>query len=401
VSYRTILHVDMDAFYASVEQRDNPELRGKPVIVGGPRDSRGVVSAASYEARTFGVKSAMPLRVAAHLCPRGEFVPVRMALYQQVSREVFAIFRDFSPLVEPLSVDEAFLDFTDCERMLGTSREECGAAAATQIRAAVLERTGLTASVGVAPNKFLAKLASDLDKPDGLVVVPRDDIAGFLAPLPIERMWGVGPVAAERLHRIGVRTFGEMHTAGPWRLREIFGNHAASLLDLAVGKDARAVTPTGAPKSVGHETTFPVDVDDAETLHGTLVALTDAVAARLRRHGLKARTVTIKVRDQSFRTVTRRRTLDAPTCVTDGLLQVVLELWEGEVPKQGAIRLLGVSTSGFSSQGVLFEDPMMEGRGELDLAVDLVRERYGKSALCRGSTIRGRGNTTGDKGFQA
>jgi len=385
--YRTILHVDMDAFYASVEQRDNPDLLGKPVIVGGPKDSRGVVSAASYEAREFGVRSAMPMVVAARLCPRGEFVPVRMARYQEVSREVFAIFRDFSPLVEPLSVDEAFLDFTGSERLFGSTREECGRVAATRMRAAILEKTGLTASVGVAPNKFLAKLASDLDKPDGLVVVPRDNLAAFLAPLKIERMWGVGPVAAERLHRIGVRTFGDLTAAGPWRLKDVLGNHAASLLDLAVGKDARSVTSAGAVKSVGHETTFADDVDEEETLHGTLVALTDAVAARLRHQGLKARTITIKVRDHNFRTVTRRHTLDAPTCVTDAILQVVLQLWANEVPKRGPIRLLGVSTSGFSAQGVLFEDPMVKGRGELDAAVDLVRDRYGKTALRRGSTM--------------
>jgi len=373
-----ILHVDMDAFYASVEQREQPALRGRPVIVGGPKDARGVVSAASYEARAFGVRSAMPLRVAARLCPHGAFVPVRMALYQEVSRRIFAVFERYSPLVEPLSVDEAFLDLAGCERLFGGPVE-----AAERLRADIRNDLELTASVGVAPNKFLAKLASDLDKPDGLVVVPEDDFEGFLAPLPVERMWGVGPKAAERLHKAGVRTFGDLRRAGPRRLREWFGTYADRFFELAAGRDARAVTPASAPKSVGHETTFPEDLDDEEALHGTLVALTDAVAQRVRRHGLKARTVTLKVRDHRFRTITRRRTLPAPTCVTGTLLSCVLSLWEEEVRRDGPIRLLGVSTSGFSSQGMLFadDDP------RLDEAVDTVRDRYGRSALRRGSTL--------------
>jgi DNA polymerase-4 len=373
-----ILHVDMDAFYASVEQREQPELQGKPVIVGGARDARGVVSAASYEAREFGVRSAMPVRTAAKLCPKGHFVPVRMSLYQEVSREVFEIFGRFSPLVEPLSVDEAFLDMRGSERLFGSA-----VSAARQVRSAIREKLQLTASVGVAPNKFLAKLASDLDKPDGLVVVPTEDIAGFLAPLPVERMWGVGPKAAERLHRAGVRTFADLRKAGPRRLRDLFGSHADKFYDLAIGRDTRAVTPLSEPKSIGHETTFAEDVDEEQALHGTLVALTDAVAQRVRGHGLKARTVTLKVRDHRFRTITRRRTLAAPTCVTDTLLREVLDLWEAE-PREGAIRLVGVSTSGFSAQAMLFEadDP------RLDEAVDTVRERYGKSALRRGSTLK-------------
>jgi len=373
-----ILHVDMDAFYASVEQRERKELRGKPVIVGGPKDARGVVSAASYEARAFGVRSAMPLRVAARLCPQGCFLPVRMELYQEVSRAIFAIFGQYSPLVEPLSVDEAFLDLHGCERLFGDPVR-----AAELLRAQIRRDLDLTASVGVAPNKFLAKIASDLDKPDGLVVVPADDIAGFLAPLPVERMWGVGPKAAEKLHRAGVRTFDDLRKAGPRRLREWFGSYADRFYDLAAGRDARPVTPPSAPKSIGHETTFSEDVGDADALHGTLVALTDAVAQRLRRHGLKARTITLKVRDASFRTITRRHSLDAPTCVTDTLLRAVLQLWEHEVPAAGPIRLLGVSASGLSAQALLFEpdDP------RLDDAVDSVRARYGKIALRRASTL--------------
>ena len=378
-----ILHVDMDAFYASVEQREQPELRGQPVIVGGPRDARGVVSAASYEAREYGVHSAMPLRTAARLCPHGHFVPVRMHLYQEVSREIFTLFEHFSPLVEPLSVDEAFLDLAGCERIFGSALE-----AARQLRARIRSELRLTASVGVAKNKFLAKIASDLDKPDGIVVVPTAGIEEFLAPLAIERMWGVGPKAAERLHGIGVRTFADLRAAGAGRLRDLFGAHADKLLDLAAGRDARAVTPTTAPKSVGHETTFPVDVEDRHELHGTLVALTDAVAQRLRRHGLKARTVTLKVRDHNFRTITRRRTLVAPTCVTGTLLHEVLDLWERGGQRSGPIRLLGVSTSGFSAQEMLFDPAGQPGGRKLDDAVDTVRDRYGKNALRRGSTLK-------------
>jgi len=389
MTIRTVLHVDMDAFYASVEQREQPELKGQPVIVGGPKQARGVVSAASYEARKFGVHSAMPLRIAARLCPRGHFVPVRMELYQQVSRQIFAIFREFAPLVEPLSVDEAFLDLTGCERMFSDG-PDWASIASQQLRDRIRTETGLTASVGVAPNKFLAKLASDLDKPDGLVVVPRENIAEFLAPLPIERMWGVGPAAAQRLHAIGVRTFGDLCEAGPRRLTPIFHNHALALLDLAAGKDTRAVTLPGPPKSVGHETTFAEDLDDEDVLHGTLVALTDAVAARLRGHGLKARTVTLKVRDSTFKTLTRRRTLAAATCVTYTLLAQVFDLWENEVPRREPIRLLGVSTSGFSAQAMLFDEPEEESRKEIDAAVDRVRNRYGKSALRRGSAMRSR-----------
>ncbi|MHC4940455.1 MAG: DNA polymerase IV [Planctomycetota bacterium] len=373
-----ILHVDMDAFYASVEQREQPELRGKPVIVGGPKDARGVVSAASYEAREFGVHSAMPVRTAAKLCPHGRFVPVRMRLYQDVSRQVFEIFQRYSPLVEPLSVDEAFLDLGGCERLFGTAEH-----AAEQLRADIRNELDLTASVGVAPNKFLAKLASDLDKPDGLVVVPSEDIEGFLAPLPVRRMWGVGPKAAERLGRQGIHTFADLRKAGAPRLREWFGSYADRFFDLAAGKDSRAVTPYSDAKSIGHETTFMEDVDDEETLHGTLVALIDAVAQRVRGHGLKARIVTLKVRDHRFKTITRRRTLIAPTCVTGTLLTEVLQLWDAE-PRDGPIRLLGVSASGFSTQAMLFEsdDP------RLDEAVDNVRERYGKTALRRGSTLK-------------
>jgi DNA polymerase-4 len=383
---RSILHVDMDAFYASVEQREQPHLRGKPVIVGGPRDARGVVSAASYEARRFGVHSAMPLRVAARRCPNGHFVPVRMRLYLQVSRQVFEIFDHYSPLVEPLSVDEAFLDLTGSERLFHGPVET-----ARRIRAEILEECGLTASVGVAPNKFVAKIASDLDKPDGLTVIHPDTVEEQLAPLPIERMWGVGPRGAEALHRLGVRTFQDLASADPDRLRRALGSGAASLQNLARGGDARPVVTARSAKSVGNEVTFSHDVEDEEVIHATLVSLTDKVAGRLRRHGLKARTVTLKLRYAPFRTLTRRKTLDEPTWATTRLLEAVTSLYEERAPDRGApMRLVGVSTSGFSPQAVLFEEPGAPRDRAVDAAVDAVREKFGSEAVRRASTLRGR-----------
>jgi len=383
---RAILHVDMDAFYASVEVHDDPSLRGKAVIVGGPKEARGVVSAASYEARAYDVHSAMPLRVAARLCPGGVFLPVRMERYLAVSRTVFGILGRFTPLVEPLSVDEAFLDLGGSERLLGGP-----VAAARAIRAAIRAETGLTASVGVAPNKFIAKIASDLRKPDALVIVPPDAVRAFLAPLPVERMWGVGPRGAEALRRLGITTFGELVEAGVARLRPLFHAHAEGLLALARGEDVRPVLTERAPKSIGRETTFPEDVPDRETVRSTLVALLDHVATRLRREGLRARCLTLKVRFAPFRTVTRRRTLAAPTDATDPLLKGALALWEG-VRDATPVRLVGISASAFSGQLALPTEEESPRQQALDRAVDRVREKYGAASLRRGSVIQSDGS---------
>jgi DNA polymerase-4 len=253
---RRILHVDMDAFYAAVEQRDRPELRGKPVLVGG-WGNRGVVCAASYEARPFGCRSAMPISTALRLCPDAIVLPVRMARYQEVSRQVFAIFEEFSPLVEPLSVDEAFLDLSGTEEIFGSPE-----AAAAKLKARVRDTTGLTASVGVAPNKFLAKVASDLRKPDGLVVVPPDRIQAFLDPLPVERLWGVGPATLTRFRNLGVRTVADVRRLHPERLKREFGSSADHFRRLAQGLDDRPVSPDHQAKIVSHEFTFGEDVGD-------------------------------------------------------------------------------------------------------------------------------------------
>jgi DNA polymerase-4 len=371
----------MDAFYASVEERENPALRGQPVIVGGPRDARGVVSAANYAARKFGVHSAMPLRVASRLCPDGVFLPGRMKLYAEASRAVFAIFHRYSPAVEPLSIDEAFLDATGCERLYGGPVE-----LAKVIRAAIREEVSLTASVGVAPNKFIAKIASDLDKPDGLVVVPPGEVEAFLAPLPVERMWGIGPKGAQELRARGIRTFADLAGAN---LDGLFPRAGAALRGLATGRDVRPVVTERAPKSVGHETTFMENVTDEDVVHRTLVSLTDRVAGRLRHHGLRARTVTLKVRYAPFRTFTRRVTLPAPTCATTDLLETVLALWKDKAPEHGVpVRLLGVSTSGFSAQATLFAAPEAPRHEALDNAVDRVREKFGTAAVRRASVMR-------------
>jgi len=376
-SARAILHVDMDAFYASVEQRENPTLLGQPVIVGGPKNTRGVVSAASYEARRFGIHSAMPLRRAGQLCSHGVFLPVRMKLYQEVSKQIFSIFGRFSPQVEPLSVDEAFLDLTGTGRLFGSPIQ-----AARALRTAVKDETGLTASVGVAPSKFVAKIASDFDKPDGLVVVRPGELEAFLQPLPIERMWGVGPRGAASLHEKGIHTFADLAAS------ELTGGAGRKLVDLALGRDSRAVVTSRAPKSIGHETTFMEDTSDGAVVHATLVSLTDRVAQRLRGHGLRARCVTLKVRYAPFRTLTRRRTLEDPTCVTSELLAAVFALFETRLPRTAdPVRLLGVSTSQFSAQGLLFESDGVRLQARVDSAVDQVRERFGALALRRGSVL--------------
>ncbi|MGQ0613047.1 MAG: DNA polymerase IV [Planctomycetaceae bacterium] len=380
---RAVLHVDMDAFYASIEVRDDPSLRGLPVIVGGPKEARGVVSAASYEARRHGVRSAMPLRTAGRLCPQGVFLPVRMERYAEVSAAIFALLDRFSPLVEPLSVDEAFLDLTGSERLLGGP-----VAAARAIRAAIAAEFGLTASVGVAPNKFVAKIASDLEKPDALVVVRPDRMRAFLEPLPIERMWGIGPKGAAALRGLGVSTFEQLGRVDAERLRALFGSHAELLRALAEGRDARPVFAGGAPKSVGREVTFPENVSDMETLHATLVRLADSVASRLRGEHLRARCITLKVRYAPFRTLTRQATLPEPVQTTSALLEAAVALFRTKTPgARDPVRLLGLSASRFGAQGLLFTSPREVRGARLEGAVDRVRERFGPAALERGTVL--------------
>jgi DNA polymerase-4 len=385
VSTRTILHVDLDAFFAAVEQRDRPELRGRPVIVGGGGpDQRGVVSAASYEARRFGVHSAMPLRTAGRLCPQGVFLPVDGRKYQQASREVMAILRGFTPQVQPISIDEAFLDVTASGALFGD-----GETIGLSIKRAVTDEVGLTASVGVASTKLVAKVASDLRKPDGLVVVPPGEEAAFLAPLPISRLWGVGEKTAEALREFGVTTIGDLAALPPDLLERRFGKHGAALVGRARGIDPDPVA-TGEPaKSIGHEHTFDVDTADREVIERTLLGMADGVAWRLRAAGLRTATVTLKLRDSSFATITRQTSLTVPADLTEQIYDAALALLRKELHGQ-RIRLVGVTASNFRDreQLALFgggEDPRRHATAE---ALDVIRRKYGERAVTRARLVR-------------
>ena len=385
MSTRTILHADLDAFFAAVEQRDRPELRGRPVIVGGggPGD-RGVVSTASYEARRFGVHSAMPLRTAGRLCPQAVFLPVDGRKYQAEGRRVMAILRRFTPLVQPVSIDEAFLDVTASRALFGD-----GEAIARAIKAAVRDEVGLTVSVGVAATKLVAKVASDLRKPDGLVVVPPGGEAAFLAPLPIARLWGVGEKTAAALAEYGVVTIGHLAALPPEVLVGRLGKHGAALVDRARGIDPDPVA-TGEPaKSIGHEHTFDRDTADREAIEGTLLGLADGVAGRLRSAGLRAGTVTLKLRDARFATITRQATLEAPTDLTEPIFETSLALLRRELRGQ-RIRLIGVTASNLRDpeQLGLFDttgDPRRRAAAE---ALDAIRRKYGSRAVTRARLVR-------------
>jgi DNA polymerase-4 len=382
---RTILHVDLDAFFASVEQRDQPELRGKPVVVGmGGTNDRGVVAAASYEARVFGVHSALPIRTARRLCPGCIFVPVRGAVYAAVSREVMAILRRFTPLVEPISIDEAFMDVTASRALFGDGRT-----IATRIKTAIREELELTASVGVASTKLVAKIGSDLRKPDGLVVVEPGDEATFLAPLPIARLWGVGPSTAVALRDFGVATIGDLAAMDRASLVRRFGQHGAALVDRAHGRDVDPVSDPDAAKSVGHEHTFDEDTSDAEVLERTLLAMAEGVSARLRDAGVRATTVTVKVRDSSFATVTRQRKLVEPTDLTEPIWRAALDLARPEF-RGKRIRLVGVTASGLGERDQLglFDGISDERQRRVVVAADELRHRFGTRAVTRARLVK-------------
>jgi DNA polymerase IV len=381
---RTILHVDLDAFFAAVEQRDHPELRGLPVIVGGGGpNQRGVVSAASYEARTFGVHSAMPLRTAGRLCPQGVFLPVDGRRYQAASREVMAILRRFTPQVQPISIDEAFLDVTGSRALFGD-----GETIARSIKSAVRDEVGLTASVGVACTKLVAKIASDLRKPDGLVVVAPGDEAAFLAPLPISRLWGVGERTAAALRDFGVTTIGDLAALPREPLVQRFGKHGASLVDRAKGIDPDPVATGDPAKSIGHEHTFDTDTADREVIERTLLGMADGVAWRVRAAGLKAGTVTIKLRDSRFVTMTRQTSLEVPADLTEPIYEAALTLLRRELHGQ-RIRLVGVTASNFREREQLelfgVPDPRRHQTAE---ALDRIRRKYGERAVTRARLVR-------------
>ncbi|MFA5885622.1 MAG: DNA polymerase IV [Acidimicrobiia bacterium] len=374
-----ILHCDLDAFYASVEQLADPSLVGKPVIVGG-LGPRGVVAAASYEARRFGVFSAMPMARARRSCPDGVFLAPRFDAYQDASRAVMGILRSYTPLVEPIALDEAFLDVSGARRRFGAGREIAAA-----IRARVRGETGLTVSVGVASTKFLAKLASDLSKPDGLLVVEPGEELAFLHPLAVEKLWGVGPATRTRLARLGVRTVGELAALGEDTLVAALGDaRGRHLHALAHNVDERVVEPERTVKSIGHEETFPVDHTDPEVLRREVARLADRTAARLRAAGHRGRTVQLKVRFADFRTITRSRTLPAPTDLAADIAATARVLLDGVDVGEG-VRLLGVSVQ----QLVETETPLAldfaaagDGRrAALERSIDGVRSRFGPESV--------------------
>lgn len=383
-----ILHVDMDAFYASVEELDDPGLAGLPVVVGGTPDGRGVVAAANYVARRYGIHSAMPAAQARRLCPDAIFIKSRMERYADVSRALRGIFARYTPLVEPLSLDEAFLDVASSARLFGD-----GAAIARRIKREIRCELGLVASVGVAPNKFLAKLASDLEKPDGLVIVPLDAIQDFLDPLPVSRLWGVGKVSNRSLAEMGVQTIGDLRRLPEELLTGRFGNTAGHLLQLARGIDDRRVVPDRDAKSISHETTFATDIGDAGVLRSWLLELTEQVATRLRRQRLRGKTVFIKVRYADFRTVTRSESLESPSSVTRELYASAVRLLRAQLARSPRpVRLLGMGTSGMSAetleQGQLFEQADREQQRRIDTIVDEVKSRFGNRAMRRGGGAR-------------
>jgi len=385
VTARTILHVDLDAFFAAVEQRDHPELRGKPVIVGGGGpNQRGVVSTASYEARKFGVHSAMPLRTAGRLCPHGIFVPVDGRKYQEESRRVMAILRRFTPQVQPVSIDEAFLDVTASRALFGD-----GEAIAKAIKTTVHGETGLTISVGVAATKLVAKVASDLRKPDGLVVVPPGEEAAFLAPLAISRLWGVGEKTAAALAEYGVKTIGDLAGLPSDALERRLGKHGASLVERAHGIDPDPVSGGEAAKSIGHEHTFDRDTADREVIERTLLGMADGVAGRLRSSGIRAVTITLKLRDSSFTTITRQTSLETPADLTESIYEAAVTLLRRELHGQ-RIRLVGVTASNFRDREQLSmfdvaEDPKRHAAAE---ALDKIRSKYGSRAVTRARLVK-------------
>lgn len=386
---RTVLHADMDAFFAAIEQRDDPGLRGKPVVVGGA-SARGVVAAASYEAREFGIHSAMPSLEARRRCPDLIFVRGRMGLYRRESRRIFEIFRRFTPVVEGLSVDEAFLDLTGTEQLLGPP-----ATVGRRLREEVREETGLAVSVGIAPVKMVAKIASELAKPDGLLQVAPDEVGAFLGPLPVGSIWGIGPTARRRLERAGILTIGDLARASDEVLARDLGEWGVAAARLARGEDRREVEPYREAKSYSEENTFERDVADRAELEKVIRAHAEAVARRLRRDGVRGRGVTVKLKlarglgGGKYPVITRSATLQAPTDDGDEIARVGRSLL-ARAQLREPVRLLGVSVSRLEppvgSQLPLLEEKGRgpEARGRLNRVSDAIRERFGERSLSRG-----------------
>ena len=382
-----LIHVDMDAFYASVEERENPSLRGRPLVVGGRPERRGVVSAANYAARAYGIRSAMPMAHAVRLCRDLLILPVRMSMYADVSRQIREMFHRYTPLVEPLSLDEAFLDTRASTRLHGPPAQ-----VAQTIRQAIGHELGLVASVGVAPNKFLAKLASDHDKPDGFTVVEPDAVQAFLDPMPVERLWGVGAATLARLHALDIHCIRDERQADEAQLEQIMGVGGSRLYRLAHGLDDRPVRPEHESKSISHETTFAEDVTDQDVLDSVLMELTESVCERLRGAGLEGRTITLKLRDATFRTTTASRSLPARTQSTGAVWRVARSLLGERYRPASPVRLIGIGVSRFDADGGgqidLFAEPASRREATVDALTDRIRSRFGRGAIGRGTRLR-------------
>jgi DNA polymerase-4 len=382
-----IIHLDMDAFYPAVEVLDHPELKGKPVIVGGSKQ-RGVVSSASYEARKFGVHSAQPMVTAMRLCPHGIVMPVRMSRYKEVSEQVFEIFDHFTPLVEPLSIDEAFLNVTASTRLFGSPIE-----IAKKIKRMVVEKTGLTISAGVAPSKFVAKIASDMEKPDGLTVVQADKIRQFLDPLPIEKMWGVGKVTQQALFRLRIQTFKDLSRMPLDVLEKKFGKHGVHMHQLSMGIDARDVVTEHDIKSIGHEDTFSEDILRLDLAKKKLLSLAHRVARRMRRHGVEGKTITLKVKYHDFARITRSVTRHRYTNDSADIYADICSLLEKTSVGKRPVRLLGISLSNLADIGsgrqlsLFSHHESNEKRRELNKTLDSVLDKFGSKGIRPGSLI--------------
>ncbi len=378
---RAILHVDMDAFFAAIAELDDPTLKGKAVLIGGT-GPRAVVTTANYEARKFGCRSAMPMSQARRLCPHALVVKVPGARIRELSARVFEIMEAYSPLVEPVSVDEAFVDVTGSLRLLGPPEVIAG-----KLKAQVKAETGLTASVGVAPNKFLAKLASDMDKPDGLTIITPENLDKVLLPLPVERLWGVGPKLREKLEKHAIHYVHDLRRFSEERLTRLFGDSGARLYRLCRGLDDRPVVPDHEAKSIGQEQTFAQDVEDPDHVRAVMLEQAQQVGRRLRAKAMTAKTVTVKIRFGDFETITRSHTLDRPTDLTDDLFHAARALFDrwADVSFQ-PVRLIGVTASGLSqsAQGELFADASHERRRRVDAVTDSITAKFGKGAIRRG-----------------
>jgi len=379
-----IIHVDMDCFFAAVEVKDNPDLAGKPVIVGALPGTRGVVAACSYEARKFGVHSAMPVSQAFKKCPHGVFLRPNGKRYMEESEHIMAIFHDFTPLVEPLSLDEAFLDVSGLHRLFGDSM-----AIGRAIKSRISQETGLVASVGVAPTKFIAKIASDLGKPDGFVVVNDDEVHEFLWPLSARKIWGVGPATWKKLEKLNLKTIGDIAEFPVETLERVFGKSGRHLHDLALGIDLRRVNPVSDRKQVSNEHTFDRDTSDMDEVERVLLSLSDRVADRLHRKGRLGRTVTLKLRDETFRTVTRSATLGKTISAGRDIYREALTLFRAEDLGSRKVRLVGVGVSGFQDeeQTSLFGEETARTAKVEDVLAN-IRDRFGRDAITRASLVR-------------